>query len=631
MHRRGVSELVSLVFFIAIVVVAIGITLNIALPHIDRMEDTASIQNSITFLTELDSAIQEVATTGQYSSRTVSVRFQDGQYRFDSDQGLFYYEIDTDSALVSAHGTQRQGPVELTANADISVTQESVNGVDCHMMENQYLEACIRYIPETFDPDDHPSLIGYWRLEEETGQWTNDSSRYSNDAAVVDDPERGEPGVWSNAWGIGGDSSPIGYGETDIDYEGSFTVSVWVQADPEGTNDDPRQAFFSSSDDFTLDGSFQLDTDGDGNLTTAAEGGGEETSVVFGEITEGEWQHVTLVSDLENGVVRGYLDGVEVHNEEVSEDDTFANFTEVGIGINRGRTWAFEGWVDEVRVYNRSLTAEEIRWLYLQRGDLQYVNTSELVVHLHNKQTDETLDGVIDTYVNNFETTREGRGHTEPDNIGGSLGQGLITANISTDEGQYDVDYRLLSGADFLTLESAGDQVTAGLDFIVDDADSDTVYVGGEQNPSPGVYTADDGISYGYGVAEGTEMIAGIVAGSGFDQIAYSDTGEAHAITITDDGRSTFLVPFTDGTHADIRNRESLIHGGVYGANRLFDYPSPNFASALTDERTVRASLSYDTIHLSGRDRILSPGTYQLHVENHGAVDGRANVSVTVR
>lgn len=623
MQRHGVSPLIAFVFFVAIVVAAVGLALTIGLPQMQMIGETASVENSITALTELDRSIQEVATEGQYSSRTVSLRFQDGQYRFDPEREMFYYEIDTDSDIVSTHATRQLGPVQLSANTDVTVERETVNGVDCYMMKNQHLEACVRAIPETWDADSHPHLVGYWRMNEGDGDWANDSSRYGHHGTLENDPDWAD-GVHGDALVFDGEDSYV-----DVDYfpeldSDQFSVSFWVNLDSTGTN--WRGIDYFSHDDHGWMVNVQ-DGDGDNALQFfSASDGDSET--VFGEqaLSPDTWYHVAASYD--EGEVVMYIDGERDTAGTVTEFDPTDGSLDAWIGANQQGGNVADGTFDEFRIYNRSLTEDEVRWQYLQRGDLNYVNTSELLIHLHNKNEDETLNGTLHTYIDEDMGTRAGTGHVTTEQIGDQVGRGQVTANVTGDDGPYDVDYRLMSGADFLTVQAANDNVTAALDAVVDDP-GDPVYIDGTQR-APGVYRDED-ITFGYGVAEGSTLIAGLVAGTGFSHVGYETLSDRYRVNVTDTGSSTFLLPFSTGTHSDVQSREDLIRDGVYGTGRLFGYPSPNFAYTLTEEKTVRTALAYDTIRLTGVEQTLSPGTHDLRIENHGTEDGQVNVSISAQ
>lgn len=636
-HRRGVSQLVSLALYVAIAIAAIGIALTIGMPQIETMQETASLQNSIDFLTKIDTAIREVAAEGQYSSRTVNLHFRRGSYAYDPELRELYYELDTDSGIISTHASQHIGPVRLSANADVSVTNATRNGIECYLLENQYLEACIRKIHNNFDPDRYPALIGYWRMNEGTGQWANDSSNAGNDGTRggSTSSEAADPtwvnGVHENGLDFdgAGDYFHVPY-DTTLDVTANITVSAWVKMDGKtGSNQFVVSKYTGATTDKNQYSLFYHDA----SNTTAFEIHDSTYQTANGtiDINDGNWHHVagTYNGETLTLYIDGAIDRTLSHSGSADSDGTGDIFVGRQAGVNNRH---FNGTIDEVQVYNRTLTSEEVEWLYLQRGDEHYVNTSEMVVSLHNKVDGTTLNGTLYTHINNSAGTRDGTGHTTVERVGGKLGQGRVAVNVTTaSEGQYDVDYRLLSGSDFLTVQADADNVTTGLDFVVDDRGSDTVYIDG-QIASPGIHTSND-ISFGYGIGVGSDLMSGVVAGTGFTQVEYDDqtAGGRYEIAVTNTGDNTFLIPYTLGGVGDVENREDVIRDGVFGTDRFFSYPDPNFAYELSEEKTTRAALTYDTILLHGPRQEIAQGTYQLLVQNNGVVDGKANVSVSVR
>jgi len=99
-------------------------------------------------------------------------------------------------------------------------------------------------------------------------------------------------------------------------------------------------------------------------------------SVVFSDNT---WTHVALVQDGVSPVI--YIDGVAVAQTFITEIDKTHWFNDAPnldngrIGdVNRnndGETLHFNGTIDDVRIYDRALSSDEIKRLYLQRNELR--------------------------------------------------------------------------------------------------------------------------------------------------------------------------------------------------------------------------------------------------------------------
>ena len=99
-------------------------------------------------------------------------------------------------------------------------------------------------------------------------------------------------------------------------------------------------------------------------------------SAVFSDNT---WTYVALVQDGVSPVI--YIDGVAVAQTFITSTDKtywFNDSTGIDNGrigdINRnndGETLHFNGSIDDVRIYDRALSSEEIKRLYLQRNELR--------------------------------------------------------------------------------------------------------------------------------------------------------------------------------------------------------------------------------------------------------------------
>ena len=88
-----------------------------------------------------------------------------------------------------------------------------------------------------------------------------------------------------------------------------------------------------------------------------------------------KWQYVTATYDDSANTLKFYIDGVLVNTNTSATDALTGNTNDLWIGDN-GCTSAFNGTIDDVRIYNRILSAEEIAGLYQMSGVKE--NTSAL-------------------------------------------------------------------------------------------------------------------------------------------------------------------------------------------------------------------------------------------------------------
>lgn len=141
--------------YVGITVGAISIALTFGVPAIENMQDAAEIQKMRNFMQNVDSSVQEVASEGEGSARTLSVDFDRGQIYFRNSTDSLVYELETDAEVISPQSSRRFGNVLLSSNADVKVNETSFNSTDCFLMENSHVKACIRKVG---GPNSHQSI-----------------------------------------------------------------------------------------------------------------------------------------------------------------------------------------------------------------------------------------------------------------------------------------------------------------------------------------------------------------------------------------------------------------------------------------------------------------------------------------
>jgi len=204
-------------------------------------------------------------------------------------------------------------------------------------------------------------IIAHWTLDEETGDIAFDS------VGEYDGTLHGEP-VWQPDGGVVDGALQFDgiddYISTDFilnPADGQFSVFAWIKGGA------PGQVIISQSNTIsgrgTIPGCTWLGANpSEGTLMTGL------MDTTFGPlesdtiITDGQWHHIGLVYDLVTMRRYLYLDGAEV-----TADTDFIGGVQTTGGLNIGAGQAldatsfFSGLVDDVRIYNRALSAEEIQ------------------------------------------------------------------------------------------------------------------------------------------------------------------------------------------------------------------------------------------------------------------------------
>ena len=147
-----------------------------------------------------------------------------------------------------------------------------------------------------------------------------------------------------------------------------LTLDAWVKSD--GVNDD--QAILSKGD----TGGYNLKISKGTAIEFFVNGwtSGTLTMPIPSDFTDGNWKHITATCD-EQGNYKLYYNGelkAQMNNKATAPFDT--NNLSIGVGYdpeNTGRTW--NGAIDNVKVLNRALTAEEIKADNLSETDLSVI------------------------------------------------------------------------------------------------------------------------------------------------------------------------------------------------------------------------------------------------------------------
>ena len=268
----------------------------------------------------------------------------------------------------------------LAPTADFSMNTHKITGVvDPTADQDAATYFLIRNLRKKLNDE---SLILYLPFDKQTGTVAKDISRYGNDGTFKG---AGEP-----AWDLGFRKAGVDFDGTDdyisVGTMGSFGSSLstgkrcifagWVQSSvtdvgitvmgtanvgsdtmitihlndgwPVGVSAGIIGVFLRDEDSSSLGGKVNINTG----------------------ITDGNWHHLTVNVDGPNNLIEVYLDGVLqtfTYAYQNTPDNT-ANFEfplYIGAENSRGTSrYFFDGKIDEVRIYNRALSAKEVYALY---------------------------------------------------------------------------------------------------------------------------------------------------------------------------------------------------------------------------------------------------------------------------
>jgi len=203
--------------------------------------------------------------------------------------------------------------------------------------------------------DSKSALLVWWPLDEGEGTVAVDQSGNGYDGPFVAEPLWVD-GYTGSALKFDGVDDYAVYEWAPAESIEAFTVAFWVKAETLGQ----PQYCSPFTGHYPNTAGFQIDVDG-GNpgvyRSNPNSGGGNQ--IPFGPCTT-DWVYLVLTCD--NRSMEYYYNGSHVGSGTFEEADIMWN--EFAIGVNRNRNWWFNGIVDELRVYNRTLEAGQVQDLY---------------------------------------------------------------------------------------------------------------------------------------------------------------------------------------------------------------------------------------------------------------------------
>ncbi len=114
-----------------------------------------------------------------------------------------------------------------------------------------------------------------------------------------------------------------------------------------------------------------------------------------GEISIENWYY--LCATYNGTLFKSYIDGKEVHSKNDPGTLSTSNSNDVWIGLNSGGSDSFNGSIDEVRIWNRSLSSEEIYQQYI--SNLNKFNTTQWYFYINqSKNATSNLENGTYTY-----------------------------------------------------------------------------------------------------------------------------------------------------------------------------------------------------------------------------------------
>jgi hypothetical protein len=201
-------------------------------------------------------------------------------------------------------------------------------------------------------------LVGYWPLDEGTGTTAGDQSGNGNGGTWVGGSSYAGGKVGNFAGNFNGSSN---YVDTNKSFDWSssqpYSFCSWVNISSGG------EAPILSK--FGFDYTFAAAAAGGGEwFLYWNSGGGNSVNVSTLTAVYGQWEHLCLSYNSTSSIVSLYQNGSLVGTgTDAGNHQSTSETTKIGAGY-RGGLQYLKGLIDDVRIYNRALSASEVQALY---------------------------------------------------------------------------------------------------------------------------------------------------------------------------------------------------------------------------------------------------------------------------
>jgi hypothetical protein len=200
------------------------------------------------------------------------------------------------------------------------------------------------------------SLLGWWRFSEASGEAAADSSSWGRTASMVGDAgDRTDgwsgPGLWLN-----GVDQYAEVGDLGVPDNGRATVEGWFRFDQLAVDQGSSAGLFEGVYMHPVNDHIYFQGTNDWFRSSS-------------HITPGAWHHVAIAWDGDTSTAQLWIDGEALPINVQGDPEEIAALDDFSIGTSSGY---FGGTVDELRVWGRVLSQDEVRAAYnVRRYGLQ--------------------------------------------------------------------------------------------------------------------------------------------------------------------------------------------------------------------------------------------------------------------
>jgi|GEM_PF-3832615 len=285
--------------------------------------------------------------------------------------------------------TDENGQVEatwylptVTSDTIVAITAYFRGDDNLYIAENSATASGTITVPENTEVDEN-DLIAYWSFNEGTGSIAYDNTAYGDNGTIS--------GATWNDGGLNGSLTFDGVNDhisvsnsTNLEISNSISVEAWIYRDSQ-SRDEMVVSKRSGETGFALWFYWGI------NKALFNTGNTDFNAVCSTtDIQSGVWYHIVGTYD---GTVRKiYVNGV-LENSVTATGQLSSNTANLEIGkYNLSNTHYFDGAIDEVKIYDRALTAEEV---YAHYGSA-FEGYPPPIIIIDSPENDSTFDNEIE-------------------------------------------------------------------------------------------------------------------------------------------------------------------------------------------------------------------------------------------
>jgi len=209
-------------------------------------------------------------------------------------------------------------------------------------------------------PPGTPGLtgVGYWPLDQVNATTTPDASGNGHDGTLVNGPTL-TAGKTGNALQFTGGNQYVDTGASILDTTGNYSVSAWVEIDQPGNGFETAV----SQDSDSGHSEFFLQYSGQDHVFAFSFAGGRALAPTPPQA--GMWYDLVGVRDVQHNQMRLYVNGQLAGTVAYCPGNAATGHTLIGRAqYNNSPVDFWGGKIDQVHVYDRALSADEIAMLY---------------------------------------------------------------------------------------------------------------------------------------------------------------------------------------------------------------------------------------------------------------------------